>query len=349
MSRLTVRPLSEVRRERVRWLWEPYLPRGKLVVLDGDPGVGKSLLTTDLAARLSRGGELPDGRSAGRPHVALLLNAEDGAADTTRPRAEAAGGDLDRIVIATPADAPLLFPDHTADLEAAIRARHVDLVVIDPVSAFLAPGAAMNLDQGVRRALTPLAAVAERTDCTILLVRHLRKSGAVRALASGLGSMGIIGVARVGLLAARHPADPALGVLAVTKANATGAVPSLAYRVTAGASGVAVVEWLGPADVAADALVRPPPGPLRPRDRAADWLGRELAAGPRPAAEVLAAAGAAGIPETTLRQAKADLGVESHRFSRRDQRAWYWYDPSAPWPPAAPFPKPHGPLELGPL
>src|SRR5881398_2781595 len=98
MSALNAEPLSNVRPETVRWLWEPYLPRGKLALLDGDPGVGKSLLTIDLAARLSRGGPLPDGSPSGRPHLTLLLGAEDDAADTTRPRAEAAGADLGRVV-----------------------------------------------------------------------------------------------------------------------------------------------------------------------------------------------------------------------------------------------------------
>src|SRR5881398_3739736 len=96
-------PLSRVRPARVEWLWPHYLARGKLALLDGDPGVGKSLITIDLAARLSRGGPLPDGCVAGRPHLTLLLSAEDGAADTTRPRAEAAGADLDRVVTVTAA------------------------------------------------------------------------------------------------------------------------------------------------------------------------------------------------------------------------------------------------------
>src|SRR5436305_13768242 len=98
MSALLAESLSRVRSEPVRWLWGPYLPRGKLALLDGDPGVGKSLITVDLAARLSRGGPLPDGTPAGRPHLTLLLSAEDGAAATTRPRGEAAGAGLDRVV-----------------------------------------------------------------------------------------------------------------------------------------------------------------------------------------------------------------------------------------------------------
>src|SRR5205823_1411269 len=126
-----------------------------------------------------------------------------------------------------------------------------------------------------------------------------------------------IGAARSGLLAARHPADPGLRVLAVPKANLAGSAPSLGFRVRSDAAGRAVVEWAGPADVTADALGGLPPGPLRPRDRAAGWLRAELAGGPRKAAEVYAAAAEAGIPERTLRRAKADLGRSRSTSSAR--------------------------------
>ena len=95
---LVAESLSQTKSIPVRWLWEPYIPRGKLALVDGDPGVGKSLLTINLAARLSRGGYLPDGKSSERPHVTLLLSTEDEAGDTIRPRAEAAGADLDCVV-----------------------------------------------------------------------------------------------------------------------------------------------------------------------------------------------------------------------------------------------------------
>ena len=104
MTAPTAYPFSRYRPRRVEWLWEPYLARGKLSILDGDPGVGKSLVTVDLAARLSRGGPLPDGTPAGRPHVTLFLNAEDSVADTVRPRAEAAGADLDKLLFVTGPD-----------------------------------------------------------------------------------------------------------------------------------------------------------------------------------------------------------------------------------------------------
>jgi hypothetical protein len=347
MSPLVAAPLSAVRPEAIGWLWGPYLPRGKLAVLSGDPGVGKSLLTIDLAARLSRPGYLPDGSPVERPHTTLILSAEDDAADTIRPRAEAAGADLERVVVVTAAAGePLYFPARVAALEDLIAAHRADLVVIDPVTAFLPPEAAANVDQCVRRALTPLATLAARTDCTVQLVRHLRKSGAARAVYRGLGSIGVSAAARVELLAGRHPADPTRCVLASPKGNLAAAVPPLGYRVKAGPGGHPEVEWLGPAGLTAEELALPPAIPLRPRDRAAEWLRAELAGGPRRATDVLAAAAGAGIPDSTLERAKASLGVKSQRVGRTGEAVWYWFDPAAPWPADAPIRKP---FELPPL
>lgn len=341
MAALTVEPLAHVRAETLRWLWRPFLPRGKLTLLDGDPGVGKSLLTIDLAARLSRGGPLPDGTPAARPHTVLLLNAEDSAADTTRPRAVAAGADLDRLGVIASADRLPRLPDCLPDLERLIAAHRADLLVIDPLMAFLPPRVSANLDQCVRTALTPLAQLAERTDCGILLVRHLRKQQTAKAVRRGQGSMGIVGAVRSGLLAGPHPADPALGVLAVVKSNLAGAVPSLGYRVVSGPTGLPVVEWAGPADVSADGMGGKPPERLHPREWAGLWLQQQLANGPKRSTELLTAATEAGIPEATLKRAKAAGGVESHQVKTADgRREWYWYDPDATWPADAPFKKP---------
>ena len=152
MSQFQFQPLSRIQSVEIRWLWPKVLPRGKLAMLDGDPGVGKSLVTLDIAARLSRGAYLPDGSESQRPHTTLLLAAEDDAADTTRPRAEAAHADLERLVTGTGDGLPLFprdlaaFEDHVADLKP-------DLVVLDPVMSFLEASVAANSEQCVRRVL----------------------------------------------------------------------------------------------------------------------------------------------------------------------------------------------------
>src|SRR5215831_20938152 len=139
MPAIPARPLSQIQTKTIRWLWEPYLPRGKLAIFDGNPGVGKSFITVDLAARFTRGGPLPGGKQLDRPHTTILLSAEDDAADTIRPRAETAGADLDRIIALGAEDrAPLFFPAQVSELEELIYAHAADLVVIDPIMAFLA-------------------------------------------------------------------------------------------------------------------------------------------------------------------------------------------------------------------
>ena len=338
---IRTRPLSQVQVSTLEWLWELRVPRGTLALLDGDPEIGKSLITIDLAARLSRGGELPDAAPSGRPHVTLLLGAEDNPAAIIRPRAEAAGADLDRVIVLDDEDrSPLSLPASIPELEELILIHAADLVVIDPISAFLATEAAANVDQCVRLALGPLAALAARTNCTILLVRHLRKDESGRAIYRGLGSIGFIAAARTALLAARHPSDPTQCVLAVTKSNASAHARSLGYRIRSDAAGRAVVEWTGPVDLTADAMNRPTEAPLRMRDQAAAWLTAQLAAGPRRVSDLYAAAAEAGIPERTLDRAKAELRIGSQKARSNDRSVWYWYDLASDWPADAPFKKP---------
>ncbi|MFL6114876.1 MAG: AAA family ATPase, partial [Catenulispora sp.] len=316
-----------------------------LAILDGDPEMGKSLLTIDLIARLGRGGPFPDGAAVARPGTSVLLSAEDDAADTIRPRAEAAGADLSRLVLPDFGGRLPRFPEDVPDLEGLVRHCGAELLVIDPLMAFLPPRVAANLDQCVRQALTPLAGLAARTGCAVVFLRHLTKTGRDRAVYRGQGSVGIVAAVRTALFAAARPGDPGGRVLAVAKHNLGRRPPALGYRVVESPAGQPVVEWAGPVDLTADEACRTEPaGGVRPRDRAGVWLKQELATGPRPAAELYAAAAAAGIPERTLERAKAALGVSSHRtYDYTSGRGeWYWYDPDADWPGDAPFRKPSG-------
>jgi RecA-family ATPase len=199
MPAIRSKPVSQLSPSPIRWLWEPYLARGALAVLDGDPEIGKSLITIDLAARLSRGIALPGGAVSGRPHVTILLGTEDNAADTITPRVLAAAADPERVIVPEEEDvANLSFPANIPELEELIRAHVADLVVLDPIVAFLPSNLSSATDHGVRMSLKPLADLARRTDCAILLVRHLRKKEGGRALYRGLGSIGFVAAARTG-------------------------------------------------------------------------------------------------------------------------------------------------------
>jgi hypothetical protein len=318
---LLTQSLSTVKPVPVPWLWEPILARGKLAILDGDPGAGKTAFLVDLAARLSRGGPLPDGRMLDRPHVTLFLTPNDNEADTIRPRADAAGADPDRIVFAYPSSLDdLRFPDHIRGLQEVTAGEKADLLVIDPLAQF-APTAAGG-ETSVREVVTQLAWLAARTRAAVLAVRRLNKIGRISSLYRGTGSIGVIGASRLGLLVARHPDDRDLRVLAQTKSNIGPPAPSLGFRIAADPAGRAAVTWAGPVDVTADELCAAPPVPAgkRPRERAIEWLREELAGGPRKAAELIAAAAEAGIPLRTLERAKKEAGIECEQV----EREWVW-------------------------
>lgn len=348
MNDLVVEPLSQVRSERLAWLWDRWLPRGKLTLLDGDPGIGKSLLTLDLAARLTRGDALPGAAPTGRPHTVLLLAAEDDAADTTRPRAEAAGANLDRLIVLTGPDLhSLRFPESLPQLADVVAQHRPDLLIIDPIVAFLSPKIGANADQCIRRVLSQLARIGEASGCTILMVRHLRKAGSANALYRGSGSIGFIASARTAFLAARHPDHPEHSVLAVSKCNLADPPPSLGFRVKSDANGLPVIEWLEPLDISANALGVIPTETLRPREKAIEWLRQQLANGPRKSSEIMALAATGAIPERTLLRAKSELAVCSKQVHYKEGgHEWYWYDSAAAWPENAPFRKPY---ELPPL
>ena len=184
---------DQVRPAPIRWLWKPYLARGKLAILDGDAGVGKSFFTADLAARLSHGGRMPDGSWRRRKSAVLFLNAEDGLDDTLRPRLEAAGADLTRVYslggirLEDPAGGMMFFPQHLDCLRQAAVAHGPELIVIDPMMAFFPPEVSTNNDQSIRLALAPLAALAAQTAAAVLLVRQLTKRAAARRSTAAAG------------------------------------------------------------------------------------------------------------------------------------------------------------------
>jgi hypothetical protein len=328
---------ADITSANVSWLWEPYFARGKLAILDGDPGTGKSFFTIDLACRITRGRPMPGATATQPPASVLLLNAEDDARDTIRPRVLAADGDPDRLrVLAAPGiglERAPRFPRDLAWLEAAVRESRAALVVIDPMMAFFPPDVSANNNQSVCTALLPLSAMAASTGACVLLVRHLRKSGGASAIYRGMGSIGILGAVRTGLMIARHPDDSELRVLAQTKTNIGPPGQSLGFRLERDeASGQTAVNWTGPLDVTADDLFGacvPLRAGLRTRERAAEWLRQFLAAGQRRATEVLEAARAAGIPERTLNRVKVTVGVRSDAIKTDGKIEWWWRDPKA--------------------
>lgn len=338
LGAVTVR-LADVEPELVDWLWHGRLPLGKIVVLDGDPSVGKSTVAVDCAARVSSGRAWPDAAANRRGNV-LLLSAEDGLADTIRPRLDAAGGDPSNVHALTEIryrdenDQIRTRPATLADLdeiEAAVRRTKAVLVVVDVLMAFLPGKVDSHRDQDVRGVLAGLAAMAERNGCCVLLLRHLNKSAGGSAMYRGGGSIGIIGAARVGLLAALDPEDENRRVLAGIKSNLAEMPDALGYQLLDSPEhGCARVEWLGTTGHTAAALLAGPrdEDERTERDEAGDWLLDYLASNGYevPSGQIKKAAHGESISERTLKRAKAKMHV-GHYSTKTTPRRTYWTHP----------------------
>jgi len=335
--------VSDVETERLAWLWCGWLALGKISVLDGDPGLGKSATTLDIAARVSTGRPFPDGSECetGAGGV-VILSAEDGLADTIKPRLEAAGADTSRIsslgtvwegrgerrherTLSLPEDIPLI--------EREVRRVEAKLVIVDPLMAFLPKKIDAHKDQDVRRALAPFASMAERTAVAVQVVRHLSKSEGTSPIYRGGGSIGIIGAARMGALVAKDPKDEEGRVLAPTKNNLAGHPKSLLYGLEEADNGAVRVIWAGESEYSASELLQSVRVDRADARREAEaFLETLLADGPVPKATVEEEAKAANISPGTVRRAKTSLGVIAERENQvggeRGAGRWVWKLPA---------------------
>lgn len=312
---------SEVAKKDVGWLWPGRIPRGFITLLDADPGTGKTTIALALAAAVSTGKEFAPGAIPGEPAGVLMYGSEDSLEHVLVPRLEAAGADRERIFIET---LPMTFGDVARGLEVEIHRRAAKLVIFDPLGAFM--GAGEKDYHGAHCALAPLVGVAERTNAAVLLIRHPTKS-AVRAIYAGQGSVGIVGVARSALFAARSPEDPDEFVLAQTK-NSLGKVShAIRYRV----DDPGVVVFGEECNITADDLLRAQRrGPSQTaRTDARELLQVLLARGPVDANDAYRAARDAGLSARTLERAKAELGVASQRVDDRESARWMWRLPAS--------------------
>ena len=316
--------MADIEPERVEWLWDRRIPKGKVTILDGDPGKGKSTILYDLGARITAGKDLPDGQPTEKAGV-LIVSREDGAADTIVPRFLAAGGDPTKARIIG-ASEQFVIPDDLDKLERAIKQDNVSFVAIDPVMSFLSDNINSNSDQQVRGALQPLVDIAERTGAAITLCRHMNKSSGGPAIYRGQGSIGFIGIVRSGLVVGEHPDREQVFVLAGQKHNLSKPPESIAYRIKSAGPGddTAVIEYLGISEVTAQQMNAAPQDESE-RDKlteAREFLRNILRAGPVPTKQIKAEANEADIAWRTMERAKASLKVQAVKESESGR--WMW-------------------------
>jgi hypothetical protein len=319
---------NDIEHREVEWLWQDRLAAGSLAVLSGDPGAGKTWVALAIAAALSKGqnpGETsPTSDEAVPPCTTIYASTHHLGSQLIRPRYLSLGGDPARLVLlrgvassaASAAPAPLGLDD-TSILEDAIQRTGARLLILDPLHSYLASGGRHRAHEAARL-FDNLAQLAEKHNCCILLVRHLRRRG------RSANTVELSGAVRSEFLVGSSPDAPAFSALVQTKSNLGPLAPSLGFLLAPESDLSHAFNWTGPSTLAAEDLQteRPIGAGLPQRKLAAEWLRQQLAKGSRPQRDIECAALRDGISVITLRRARLDIGAFS--FKGAYNGAWYW-------------------------
>ena len=306
--------MSEVQSQEIEWLWYPFIPYGKLTIIQGDPGDGKTTMVLNLAAKLSKGEALDENMKVTEPVNVIYQTAEDGLADTVKPRLELAGADCERIIVIDESDKSLSMVDER--LEQAIVRTGARLLILDPIQAYLGGGMDMNRANEARDMTKKLGALAEKTKCAIILIGHMNKASGNKAAYRGMGSIDFFAVARSVLLVGRVEGESNTRAVVQIKNNLAAFGHPKAFALSEDG-----VKWLGDYEITVDEVL----GGITPKankmEQAKQML-RELAETQSAVLsnEIFDRANELGISKRTLENAKKELGVQTRKINN----AWYW-------------------------
>jgi len=313
---LPIRYFSSITARKVDWLWYPYIPYGKLTVVQGDPGDGKTTFVLNVAAFLSVGQAMPETDIPSSKAVVLYQSAEDGTEDTMKPRLLAAGADCGNIAFIDETDTTLSLG--SPRLESAIIETGARMLVLDPLQAYLGENGEFYRADGIRPMLKQLAAVAERTRCAVVIIGHMNKSSGAKGLYRGLGSIDITAAARSVLLVGRTKHNPQIRVVAQIKNSLAHEGAAIAFEINDNSG----IRWIGKYDISVEELLL---GTVTLDDENKTELAERilrdaLLTGETLCGDLYARCSAQGISKRTVDQAKKQLGIKS--IKRTD--GWYW-------------------------
>ena len=311
--------MADVELTSVDWLWFPYIPFGKLTIIQGNPGEGKTYFAMRLAAACTNRKPLP-GMETLEPFNIIYQTAEDGLGDTVKPRLMEADADLERVLVIDDRDTPLTLADER--IARAIRENNARLVIIDPVQAFLGADVDMNRANEVRPIFRSLGDIAQATGCAIVLIGHLNKAAGTQSTYRGLGSIDITAAVRSLLFIGKLKDSPTTRVLIHEKSSLAPPGQSLAFSL----GDEKGFEWIGAYDITADELLAgTDTAKTESKTAQAQMLILELLAdGKRmPSAELEKAVNERGISSRTMRTAKSRIG--DRLVTEKDGTAWVCY------------------------
>ncbi|MEZ3430835.1 MAG: AAA family ATPase [Lachnospiraceae bacterium] len=306
--------MSEIQSQEVSWLWYPFIPYGKLTIIQGDPGDGKTTLVLNIAAKLSKGEGLDSEMKLSEPMNVIYQSAEDGLADTVKPRLELAGADCERILVIDEKEKSLSMVDER--LEKAIVQTKARMLILDPIQAYLGGGMDMNRANEARDMTKKLGALAEKYQCAIVLIGHMNKTAGNKAAYRGMGSIDFFAVARSVLLVGRVEGEPNIRAVVQIKNNLAAFGHPKAFALSEDG-----FQWLGDYEITADEVL----GGIAPKANKmeqAKRLLRELAltTDAIQSNEIFDMADEKGISKRTLENAKRELGIRARKINN----SWYW-------------------------
>ena len=306
--------MSEIQSQEVAWLWYPFIPYGKLTIIQGDPGDGKTTLVLNIAAWLSKGEGLDSEMKLSEPVNVIYQSAEDGLADTVKPRLELARADCERILVIDEKEKSLSMVDER--LEKAIVQTKARMLILDPIQAYLGGGMDMNRANEARDMTKKLGALAEKYQCAIVLIGHMNKAAGNKAAYRGMGSIDFFAVARSVLLVGRVEGEPNIRAVVQIKNNLAAFGHPKAFALSEDG-----FQWLGDYEITADEVL----GGIAPKANKmeqAKRLLRELAltSDAIQSNEIFDMADEQGISKRTLENAKREFGIRAKKINN----SWYW-------------------------
>lgn len=313
---LPIRYFSTITAKKVDWLWYPYIPFGKITIIQGDPGEGKTTLILNIAALLSNGLPMPGTDIKSDFSAIIYQSAEDGTEDTIKPRLISAGADCTQVAFIDETEQGLTLND--ARIENAIKETGARMMVIDPLQAYLGENSEMNRADGIRPMMKQLTAIAERTSCAIVIVGHMNKASGSKGIYRGLGSIDITASARSVLLVGRIKNNPSVRVMAQLKNSLAEEGVSIAFEI----GEKSTVRWIGEYDITADELLsgEEPQNDSPKLSEAINVLKTLLNNGDIPCTQIYEALREKGISKRSVDRAKKTLEIKS--IKRTD--GWYW-------------------------
>lgn len=306
--------MSDVQSQEILWLWYPFIPYGKLTIIQGDPGDGKTTFVLNIAAQLSKGTGLEGDIKVSEPMNIIYQTAEDGLADTVKPRLELAGADCERIVVIDESEKTLSMIDER--LEEALIKTNAKLLILDPIQAYLGGGMDMNRANEARDMTKKLGLLAEKYQCAIVLIGHMNKAAGNKAAYRGMGSIDFFAVARSVLLVGRIEGEANIRAVVQIKNNLAAFGHPKAF--TLSESGF---QWLGDYDITADEVL----GGVAPKankfEQAKQMLQRLAESNKTMQSnEIFDLAEEEGISKRTLENAKKELDIKAKKI----KNLWYW-------------------------